>query len=58
MRSYNPAVIKLFDSLSPNDRDDLRAMLDLGVTRESAADLLREGLNRMTEYALILDKPR
>lgn len=44
MRSYNPKVTEIFDSLSANERDDLRWMLDYGLTLTCAEKLLREGL--------------
>src|SRR5208282_661547 len=52
MRSHNPRTTELFDSLSPSEREDLRWMLDCGVTTEDAVVLLAEGL---TEEAKSLD---
>ena len=47
MRAYNPKITDLFDSLSASERDDLRWMLDYGVTIEDAEELLREGANEI-----------
>jgi len=44
MRGYNPKITELFDSLSVEDRKDLRWMLDCGLTLEAARELFEEGL--------------
>lgn len=44
MRGYNPKATDLFDSLSSSEREDLRWMLECGVTNEDAAVLLADGL--------------
>lgn len=41
---YRPKIAEIFDRLSPTERQDLRWMLDYGVTRESAKQLLLEGI--------------
>src|SRR5258707_161882 len=44
MRRYNPKITELFDSLSSEDRTDLRWMLDCGLPVATAGELFAEGL--------------
>lgn len=44
MRNYDPKITKLFDSLSAAERENLRWMLDCGLTLEAATELFEEGL--------------
>ena len=44
MHGFNPKITELFDSLSNEEREDLRWMLDCGLTKEAAQQLLVEGL--------------
>ena len=52
MNSYDPNVAKEFDSLcdslTADQRENLRWMLDCGITPETARQLLDEGLNEET----------
>jgi hypothetical protein len=52
MISYDPNAAKVFnslcDSLSADERENLRWMLDCGLTPEAAKQLLVEGLNEET----------
>ena len=42
--SYNPKVTDIFDSLTAQEREELRLMLDHGLTEEAATQLLDEGI--------------
>lgn len=44
MRKFNAKITELFDSLSSDEREELRWMLDYGFTEDVATELLRDGL--------------